>query len=65
MNGSTGIAVGMTTNIPPHNLDEIIEATIAIIDNPRISVDDLCNIVKAPIIRPAALSPAARAFSAI
>src|SRR3954464_3628584 len=48
MNGSTGIAVGMTTNIPPHNLDEIIDATIAIIDNPRISVDDLCNIVKGP-----------------
>jgi DNA gyrase subunit A len=48
MNGSTGIAVGMTTNIPPHNLDEIIDATFAIIDNPRISVDDLCNIVKGP-----------------
>jgi DNA gyrase subunit A len=48
MNGSTGIAVGMTTNIPPHNLDEIIDATCAIIDNPRISVDDLCNIVKGP-----------------
>ncbi len=48
MNGSTGIAVGMTTNIPPHNLDEIIDATFAIIDNPRISVDELCNIVKGP-----------------
>ena len=48
MNGSTGIAVGMTTNIPPHNLDEIIDATIAIIDNPRISVDDICGIVKGP-----------------
>ena len=48
MNGSTGIAVGMTTNIPPHNLDEIIEATFAIIDNPRISVDDLCNIIRGP-----------------
>jgi DNA gyrase subunit A len=48
MNGSTGIAVGMTTNIPPHNLDEIIDATVAIIDNPRISVDDLCMIVKGP-----------------
>ncbi len=48
MNGSTGIAVGMTTNIPPHNLDEIIEATFAIIDNPQISVDDLCQIVKGP-----------------
>ncbi len=48
MNGSTGIAVGMTTNIPPHNLDEIIDATFAIIDNPRISVDELCEIVKGP-----------------
>ena len=48
MNGSTGIAVGMTTNIPPHNLDEIIDATVAIIDNPRISLDELCTIVKGP-----------------
>jgi DNA gyrase subunit A len=48
MNGSTGIAVGMTTNIPPHNLDEIIAATIAIIENPRISVDELCEIVRGP-----------------
>ncbi|MEO5957862.1 MAG: DNA gyrase subunit A, partial [Opitutaceae bacterium] len=48
MNGSTGIAVGMTTNIPPHNLDEIIEATCAIIDRPSISVDELCTIVKGP-----------------
>ncbi|ACB73948.1 DNA gyrase subunit A [Opitutus terrae] len=48
MNGSTGIAVGMTTNIPPHNLAEIIDATCAIIDNPRISVDELCTIVQGP-----------------
>ncbi len=48
MNGSTGIAVGMTTNIPPHNLDEIIDATVAIIDDPRISVDAICEIVKGP-----------------
>jgi DNA gyrase subunit A len=48
MNGSTGIAVGMTTNIPPHNLDEIIDATCAIIDRPSISVDELCGIVKGP-----------------
>jgi DNA gyrase subunit A len=48
MNGSTGIAVGMTTNIPPHNLDEIIDATFAIIDNPRISVDELCTIIRGP-----------------
>ncbi|MCR6655436.1 MAG: DNA gyrase subunit A [Opitutus sp.] len=48
MNGSTGIAVGMATNIPPHNLDEIIDAACAIIDNPRITVDELCNIVRGP-----------------
>jgi len=48
MNGSTGIAVGMATNIPPHNLDELIDATCAIIDNPNISVDDICNIIKGP-----------------
>ena len=48
MNGSTGIAVGMTTNIPPHNLSEIIDATCAIIDNPLIPVEDLCNIIKGP-----------------
>jgi DNA gyrase subunit A len=48
MNGSTGIAVGMTTNIPPHNLDEIIDATFAIIDRPSISVDELCGIVRGP-----------------
>lgn len=48
MNGSTGIAVGMTTNIPPHNLDEIIDATCAIIDRPSISVDELCTIIKGP-----------------
>ncbi len=48
MNGSTGIAVGMTTNIPPHNLDEIMDATCAIIDRPDIPVDDLCRIVQGP-----------------
>jgi DNA gyrase subunit A len=48
MNGSTGIAVGMTTNIPPHNLREIIDATIAIIDRPTISVDELCGIIQGP-----------------
>lgn len=48
MNGSTGIAVGMTTNIPPHNLDEIITATCAIIDRPHISIDEVCQIVQGP-----------------
>ena len=48
MNGSTGIAVGMATNIPPHNLQEIIDACCVIIDNPSIAVDDICSIVKGP-----------------
>ncbi len=48
MNGSTGIAVGMATNIPPHNLNEIIAATCAIIDNPNVTVDELCEIVQGP-----------------
>jgi DNA gyrase subunit A len=48
MNGSTGIAVGMATNIPPHNLTEIIDAACAILDRPSISVDELCNIVQGP-----------------
>jgi DNA gyrase subunit A len=48
MNGSTGIAVGMTTNIPPHNLNEIIDATCAIIDKPSITVDEICGIVTGP-----------------
>jgi len=48
INGSTGIAVGMTTNIPPHNLTEIIDATCAIIDKPSLSVDEIVKIVKGP-----------------
>src|SRR5688572_23017216 len=48
MNGSTGIAVGMTTNIPPHNLGEIITAACAIIDRPTISVDELVTYIPGP-----------------
>ena len=48
MNGSTGIAVGMATNIPPHNLHELIAATCAIIDNPRTTVDELCGLISSP-----------------
>ncbi|MGE9293692.1 MAG: DNA gyrase subunit A, partial [Puniceicoccales bacterium] len=48
MNGSTGIAVGMTTNIPPHNLGELIDATCAIIDNPNITIDELISIIPGP-----------------
>ena len=48
VNGSTGIAVGMATNIPPHNLSEVIDGTIALIDNPDISVEELCEYIKGP-----------------
>lgn len=48
VNGSTGIAVGMATNIPPHNLGEIIDATIHVIDNPECDVEDLLQFVKGP-----------------
>jgi DNA gyrase subunit A len=48
MNGSTGIAVGMTTNIPPHNLGELVDATCAIIDNPGISIDELIRLIPGP-----------------
>ena len=47
-NGSSGIAVGMATNMPPHNLKEVCNAVGAYIDNPDISVDELCNYVKGP-----------------
>jgi DNA gyrase subunit A len=48
INGSSGIAVGMATNIPPHHLGEIVEATVAIIDDPDITSDDLCKLVTGP-----------------
>ncbi|EKE21960.1 MAG: hypothetical protein ACD_7C00086G0012 [uncultured bacterium] len=48
LNGSMGIAVGMATNIPPHNLNELVDATIHLIDNPKASVDDLLEFVKGP-----------------
>ena len=48
VNGSTGIAVGMATNIPPHNLREVIDATIALIDDPQIDVDSLMEYVPGP-----------------
>ena len=48
INGSSGIAVGMATNIPPHNLREIIDATIALINNPGTSIDELTNIIPGP-----------------
>ena len=48
VNGSSGIAVGMATNIPPHNLNEVCDGTIAIIENPEISVEELFTIIKGP-----------------
>jgi DNA gyrase subunit A len=48
MNGSTGIAVGMATNIPPHNLHEIIAAAVAVLDNPATTLDDLCGLIQGP-----------------
>lgn len=48
VNGSNGIAVGMATNMPPHNLGEVIDACCAYIDNPNISSEDLINIVPGP-----------------
>lgn len=48
VNGSDGIAVGMATNIPPHNLAEVISGVIAMIDNPDITIDELMNYIPAP-----------------
>lgn len=48
VNGSSGIAVGMATNIPPHNLQEIIDATVHQIDHPHCTIDDLMRFVKGP-----------------
>ena len=48
VNGASGIAVGMATNMPPHNLSEVIEACEAYIDNPKITVEELMEFVKAP-----------------
>src|SRR5688572_4098291 len=48
VNGSAGIAVGMATNIPPHNLDEVVNALIALIDNPEIDIDGLMEYIPGP-----------------
>jgi DNA gyrase subunit A len=47
-NGSSGIAVGMATNIPPHNLNELIQATMMVIDNPKTTVDEIMEVMPAP-----------------
>ena len=48
VNGTTGIAVGMATNIPPHNLGEVIDGVVALMENPEITVEELMNYIKAP-----------------
>ena len=48
VNGSNGIAVGMATNIPPHNLTEVIDGIVAVIDNPEITIDELMQYIKGP-----------------
>lgn len=48
LNGTLGIAVGMATNIPPHNLGEVVEATTHLIDNPHATTEELCEYVKGP-----------------
>jgi DNA gyrase subunit A len=49
LNGCSGIAVGMATNIPPHNLGEVVEGLIALIDNPDLSEEKLVEIIPVPI----------------
>jgi DNA gyrase subunit A len=48
INGSAGIAVGMATNIPPHNLNEVVDACMALLENPAIDIEDLIKIIPAP-----------------
>jgi len=54
VNGSTGIAVGMATNMPPHNLGEVISACLALVDNPDLSIDELMQHIPAPDLPTAA-----------
>ena len=55
VNGSSGIAVGMATNIPPHNLSEVINACVALIDTPELTIDELLEIVPGPDFPTAAI----------
>jgi hypothetical protein len=65
VNGSGGIAVGMATNIPPHNLGEVIDGCIALIDNPAIELAELMDIIPGPdfptggiiLVAPASIPP--------
>ena len=55
INGSSGIAVGMATNIPPHNLNEVVDACLLLLGNPETTIDELINIIPAPDFPTAAL----------
>ena len=55
VNGSSGIAVGMATNIPPHNLGETIDGCIAVLDNPEVTIDELMDVIPAPDFPTAAI----------
>ena len=55
INGSSGIAVGMATNIPPHNLNEVVDACLVLLGNPETTIDELINIIPAPDFPTAAL----------
>ena len=48
VNGTAGIAVGMATNIPPHNLSEVIDGTLMLIDNPEAEIEELMGVIKGP-----------------
>ena len=48
LNGATGIAVGMATDIPPHNLGEVAEAAVLLLDKPKTTIDEICGIIQAP-----------------
>jgi DNA gyrase subunit A len=48
LNGTVGIAVGMATNIPPHNLCELVDGTVHLLENPEATIDDLCQFIKGP-----------------
>src|SRR5439155_9944506 len=48
VNGSSGIAVGMATNIPPHNLSEVVDALVMLIENPEVSIEDLMTVIPGP-----------------
>ncbi len=63
INGSSGIAVGMATNIPPHNLNEVVDACHYLLNNPQASVDELIEIIPAPDFRRPALSTASPAYA--